>query len=441
LKGTALSAALIVILAAAAPSQGQIFRYMAFGDSITKGRLEFDPTGQGGYPGRLDELLSCAPPNCEVINQGKDGEITAQGVTRIETLLTDEAWDIVLLMEGTNDVFNNISNNTIEANLATIDDKARNHGVDTLHASIIHLDPESTGGMSGSKVAAVENLRTRIQNLAAARNRYFADPWSPLCPNQACFDQHYHDPPGAVGHPDPSGFDIMAGVFRASIQSHPVPGVPDAIGPIGTIDNSTPNFTWTREVDATWYELHLLDSVGTTLSLEWIQHAAACGNTLCGRNLGFLADGNYTWEIRARNPRGRSAWRSTPFTVQTLLPPTVAAPSAPQGVIADVEPTFQWTRETPEAATLYRLEVADTGGIILATDYSTMSICIADTCAVDAFAGNPLAPGGYTWRVRGSNAAGAGPWSEVLAFEVNPDLLFYDGFESGDTSAWSSITP
>ncbi len=26
------------------PAEAQIFRYMAFGDSITKGRLDFDPT-------------------------------------------------------------------------------------------------------------------------------------------------------------------------------------------------------------------------------------------------------------------------------------------------------------------------------------------------------------------------------------------------------------
>jgi len=434
-------AALLVVLTAAAASQAQAFRYMAFGDSITKGRLEFDPTGQGGYPGRLDDLLSCVPPNCEVVNQGKDGETTSQAVTRIETLLSAEAWDIVLLMEGTNDVFNNISNNTIEANLATMDDKARNHGVDTLHASMIHLDPESTGGMDGGKVAAVQDMRTRVQNLAAARNRYFADPWTPLCPNQACFDQHYHDPPGAVGHPDPSGFDILADVFRDSIVSRPVPGIPDAIRPIGTTNDSTPDFTWTKEVDATWYQLHLLDSVGATLYLAWIQNAAACGSTLCGRNLGFLPDGDYTWEVRARNPRGRSGWRSTPFTVQTLLPPTAPLPAAPRGYVADVEPTFQWTRETPAVASEYRLEVSDSGGIILANDYLTISICGAQTCAVDAFAGNPLAPGDYTWRVRGSNAAGPGTWSEVVTFTVEPALLFYDGFESGDTSAWSSVVP
>ena len=106
-----------------------------------------------------------------------------------------------------------------------------------------------------------------------------------------------------------------------------------------------------------------------------------------------------------------------------------------------MEPTFQWVRETPAVASEYRLEVSDTGGVILANDYSTLSVCGAQTCAVDAFAGTPLAPGDYSWRVRGTNTAGPGTWSGVVTFAVEPDLLFYDGFESGDTAAWDSVVP
>jgi lysophospholipase L1-like esterase len=433
--------AVLVLLATAA--EAQTFRYMAFGDSITAGRLEFDPTGLGGYPGRLPTLISCALPDCTVVNKGKDGEQTGAGVTRIEGILDTASWDVVLLMEGTNDIFQSVSNNTIKTNLALMDTKARDHGVDTLHASIIHLDPDSTAGGDSNKVAAVQDLRTKVQTLAAARNRYFADPWTRLCPTQSCFNQNYHNPPGAVGHPNPAGFDIMADEFRDAIVSRPVPALPVAVSPSGTITSSNPTFVWNKESggDANWYELRLKNSVGTTLHDAWYEENTICPASQCSVNLGSFADGQYTWEVRGRNPRGRSSFVLTAFTIQTLLPPTAATPTAPTGYVADGDPLFEWQREAPVVATAYRLEVSDTGGVIHDEEFASLVACGADSCSVDPFDGAPLAGGEYTWRVQGSNAAGTGPWSDVVGFEVVPGLIFADGFESGDLSAWGASVP
>ncbi len=430
-------------LLAAEAAVGQTFRYMAFGDSITKGRKEFDSTCQGGYPGRLDDLLGCSLPDCEVVNEGKDGERTNAGITRLNDLLDNQGpWDIVLLMEGTNDIFHEVSNNTIEANLATMDTSAKNDGVDTLHASIIHLDPDSTAGMDPDRVAAVADLRNRVSNLASSRNRYFADAWDRLCQTSSCFNQHYHNPAGSVGHPDESGFDELADEFRDSIVSAPVPGLPTAVAPTGTIMDDTPLFEWNKESNgaATWYQFKL--SMGATVIRDqWYEENARCSGNQCTLFLGSLADGDYLWEVRGRNPRGRSGWRSTPFTISTLLPPTEVTPTAPIGVIGDPEPAFEWGRESPVVADSYQLEVSDSGGVILDSTQPSGVICTADACSFDAFAGDPLAEGDYTWRVRGSNSAGDGPWSSVQAFTFDPDLLFTDGFESGDTSAWSTTIP
>jgi len=428
---------------AALPASGQVFRYMAFGDSITKGRFEFDPTGQGGYPGRLDDLIDCPANNCVVINEGKDGEKTSQGVSRIETLLDSDDWDVVLLMEGTNDVFNNISNNTIEANLTLMDTKARNRGVDTVHASIIHLDPDSTGGMNGNMVAAVADLRGRIQALAATRNRYFADPWTPLCPSQSCFNTHYHNPPGAVGHPDPSGFDVLAGVFADSIDSKPTPAMVTAVQPTGTIEDTSPDFVWNKETpdDANWYQMRLLDASQAILHDDWSQEVGVCSGSQCTVNLGTFPEGDYTWEVRGRNPRGRSFWRSTSFTIQTLQPPGLPTLREPIGYTGDVEPTFVWQREGELTATTYRLEVSDIGGIIFNQLIPVAGNCAFDTCTADPFAGSPLTAGTHSWRVQGQNGAGAGPFTSPGAFEVEPNLIFWDDFESGGTGAWDTVVP
>jgi len=430
------------------PAAGQIFRYMAFGDSETLGAPPFDPAGLG-YPGRLDDLLNCFPPNCEVINEGLGGEKTFQGVTRIETLLDADPWDVVLLMEGINDVHLEFSNASIIANLGLMDIKARDHGVDTLHGSNIHLDPDSESGMIPAKRAQIAALRDLVETLAANRNRYFADPWTPLCPNNQCFNQHYYQPGGGeintVGHPDPSGFDIMADEFRDAIVSSPVPAVINPVAPIGTIDDLSPDYVWTREVaqNATWYQFRILDEAMTIIVDEWEQVGANCSGSTCTRSGPIFEEGDYTWEVRGRNPRGRSAWVSTPFTILTLLPPTELVPTAPETYTAETEPLFQWERETPRVAATYRLEVSDSVGVIFDQVYSTFAACAANPdCTVDPFNGAPLSPAElYSWRVQGANAAGTGPWTAKLEFEVEPNLIFFDGFESGDLTAWSTAVP
>jgi len=443
-----VSAALALALSAW-PATGQlIFRYMAFGDSETLGAPPFDPTGRG-YPGRIDDLLSCFPPACEVVNKGQGGEKTFEGVTRIETILNASRWDVVILMEGINDVHRDFSNPSIIANLGIMDDKARDHGVDTVHASNIHLDPASDSGQNGSKVNQIANLRNLVQNLANNRNRYFADPWTPLCPTSQCFNQHYYDPaqgePNTVGHPDPSGFDIMADEIRDAIVSSPVPAVSTPVAPTGTIDDSSPDFIWTREgaQNATWYQFQVRNAANTVIIEEWKEVGALCSGNTCTRTGSVFADGDYTWEVRGRNPRGRSAWVSTPFTVLTLLPPTAVEPIAPVTYTAEVEPLFRWLRETPKVAANYRVEVSDTGGVILDEVFTTLDACAFNPdCTVDPFSGTPLTPGElYTWRVQGDNAAGTGPWSASVEFEVEPNLVFFDGFESGDLSAWSVTIP
>jgi lysophospholipase L1-like esterase len=444
-SGPVLAAA--ILLAAAWPAEAQTFRYMAFGDSITKGRNDFDEQHLGGYPGRLPGKIGCVMPNCAVVNKGKDGEKTVDGVTRIETILDNQGpWDVVLLMEGTNDIHLSISNNTIQANLTLMDTKARVRGVDTLHGSIIHLDPQSQSGGNQAKVAAVENMRTRVMNLAAARNRYFADPWTPLCPTQQCFNQHYHNPgqgdPNTVGHPDASGFNIMANWFASSITQNPVPGPVTVVAPTGTIDDASPNYVWNQEAGgwANWYQLRLLAGA-TVIADTWHEEWSICSAGLCTVNLGAFPDGDYTWEVRGRNPRGRSSWVSTPFTILTVLPPTEPGVVAPTLPSADPEPDFVWNREQPVAASVYRLEVSDEGGVIHDEEVPVLGNCPDGTCSFDPFAGTPLAEGDYSWRVRGENTGGAGPWTAPTPFAVDFAVVFSDGFESGDTTVWSTTVP
>jgi hypothetical protein len=429
---------------------------MAFGDSITTGKGDEcnpdcdDPLSNCGYPTRLptSSYLNCSANECEVVNKGKGGENTSEGVTRIENVLDNEGpWDAVLLMEGTNDICweQDVSNDTIEANLGTMEDKAADHGVETLHASIIHINDESICPSNlPDPEGRVANLRNRIRDHLAnvdadTGHRWWSDPWSELCPTENCFQQHYAD----WGHPDCSGYDIMTDVFRDGIQARAAPGEVAAVEPTGTTSDTSPTFLWNKEIprDATWYQFQL-DGPGGNLEDLWLDETGTCAPWQCTLDLGTFPEGTYTWRARGRNSAGRSPWAETIFTIQTVLPPGEPTGLAPLGNIGDDRPAFTWLRESPLAATAYELEVSDGTGVIFDEIFPLLGTCSGTTCSVDPFEqGEPLAAGDYSWRVRGSNAAGPGPWSDTLAFTLIPGLIFLDGFETGDTSAWTQVQP
>ncbi|HUP42447.1 MAG TPA: GDSL-type esterase/lipase family protein, partial [Thermoanaerobaculia bacterium] len=112
-------AALLLALSvpAASPAAAQT-KYIAFGDSITNPGGDFDDPSRPcpeecGYPPRLEDLLQEAGIEAEVVNAGLGGEDTAQGLSRLDGVLAQEGGDVLLLMEGTNDISRGLSPETI----------------------------------------------------------------------------------------------------------------------------------------------------------------------------------------------------------------------------------------------------------------------------------------------------------------------------------------
>jgi len=331
--------ALFIFLCALAPGaslEGQAFRWLAFGDSITLGHFDFQELG--GYPGRLSDLLECSPGVCEVFNAGKGGEKTYQGVSRIDSVLAEEGpFDVMMLMEGTNDIFVEYSMESMISNLATIALKARIRGIETVHASIIWYHPN--GEFGTTKVDEVLALRDGVEGLSNTHIRYFVDIWDVLCPeshpdvhghNQTqCFSRHYSDvcpgtPPPCGdnrGHPIGSGYDMMAEAFRDGLLAVPVPGAVSPVSPVGTIYEERPMFIWDRElpVAATWYRLIVEGDAGVEVD-KWIKAAYTCNASTCSHTLTSteaLTNGDYTWRVQSRNPAGRGSF--SPDTSITIL--------------------------------------------------------------------------------------------------------------------------
>ncbi len=147
-------------------------------------------------------------------------------------------------------------------------------------------------------------------------------------------------------------------------------------------------------------------------------------------NTGGVAGGSYT--VTISGTASGSPGHSVDATLDVLLtaaPPTLIAP--PNGAVAQpLRPEFEWSAAT--GATSYLLEVDD--------DPAFGSPAISESGIV----GTSFTPSSdleeettYRWRVRSENACGPGTASTVFSFTTGSPLPFADGFESGDTSAWS----
>ena len=135
--------------------------FLAFGDSITVGfiphastslpgvaalpptTLGFDrlfhnpPDRRLGYPFKLNELLSARYPGqaIEVVNIGVGGETTNEGRIRLGALLNALSPDVLLLLEGSNDV-RFFPPSTTLANLREMARGAHDRGIEVLLATI-----------------------------------------------------------------------------------------------------------------------------------------------------------------------------------------------------------------------------------------------------------------------------------------------------------------
>lgn len=144
-------------------SAGQTYaaRITAFGDSITRGmRCTFD----GGYPPRLQNMLNNNGKPSVVFNRGIDGEMTSRGVARFGSVLNADKPDIVLIMEGTNDIRSGFSVQSTRFNLQKMIDTAKGKGVIPVLATLTPSNREN----SPTLIPKVWN--PMIRDLAASNN-------------------------------------------------------------------------------------------------------------------------------------------------------------------------------------------------------------------------------------------------------------------------------
>ena len=205
--------------------------YIAFGDSITAG-VGDDNRAEKGYPPRLEALLQGAGENAVVENYGIGGENTLEGLERIDSVLREAALsgDVLLLMQGTNDISNKISIETTRFNLNQMALRAESRGMNAIHATTIPRLPNAK--FDPGNIANTE-LNQNIRDLAGRRGRDLADPFEVLSPIPDLFTRYYSqasDDP--VGHPNAAGYDLLAQIFFNVIRKvDRIPPVTGLISP------------------------------------------------------------------------------------------------------------------------------------------------------------------------------------------------------------------
>lgn len=222
-----LAATVIVVALAALPAFAATTRYIAFGDSITAGVGDSSDRAQPGYPPRLQDLLQAQGMDAVVENDGLGGEKTPQGLTRIDGVLA-KGGDVLLLMEGTNDISVGISEETTLFNLKQMAQRAAADGITTVHATLIPrkpLAPVDPNNILNAQIAG------DIREMAYANGRKLVDPYEVFSTTPDVFSQDYievSDDP--VGHPNANGYDLLAKTFADVLLGNDT--VPPVSGPL-----------------------------------------------------------------------------------------------------------------------------------------------------------------------------------------------------------------
>jgi lysophospholipase L1-like esterase len=231
-----------ITVSAAVPPKLTVTRFVSFGDSITAGEDGVDggpntnylcvpkvaPTGgirqrvilpvAQTYPGQLQAQLSAryTTQSPTVLNRGCPGESVAAPTgdtrTRFDAIVGTGQYDVVLIMEGSNDLYTPMWTDPVTqaANaIRFLVTDAKASGVRPLLATIPPMNP---AGRRGNGAMLVPALNDRIYQVGAAENLAIVDVYAAFNGNLSLI--------GDDGlHPTAAGYQVIAKAFADAIKS------------------------------------------------------------------------------------------------------------------------------------------------------------------------------------------------------------------------------
>lgn len=207
--------------------------FLAFGDSITAGEVTVPVSGgtaldgfpsfklvvvsSASYPTQLQAMLRTRyitqQTTIAVTNAGVPGERATQGVQRFPAVMSQVRPEVVLLLEGYNDLslLGAAGVSQAAAAIETMSREARGRGARVFIAS---LTPPRSGGRNTLPADQVTTLNTRLRQVAAGEGAVFVDLYQALVGNVTLYI-------GVDGlHPTEVGYQRMAETFFSAVQAN-----------------------------------------------------------------------------------------------------------------------------------------------------------------------------------------------------------------------------
>ncbi len=186
--------------------------FLAFGDSITFGVGSSSGGPETGYPLLLEQKLeSTFPGNFISINAGLPGEVLFGAVERFEEAIDTYNPDLVLLMEGTNDLNGGVPFEDMENSLRTMVLYALNRGKKVIIGTIA---PVTFGSDLQGAIAAFNPI---IYRIAADYNIPVARVFESMTAVEG-WETKLIDPV-TLEHPNDAGYQVVRDAFSEQVSA------------------------------------------------------------------------------------------------------------------------------------------------------------------------------------------------------------------------------
>lgn len=196
-------------------------RFLAFGDSLTAGTLAVTPTqlievSPSAYPRQLRNMLQgrYRQQIVTIVNEGEPGEQASDaGVRRFRGVLLQHRPDVVLLMEGTNDLLGHSVG--ADRALDALQLMVREAAGQNVRVALATIPPQRPGGVRNRDAVAalIPGFNDRIRALAAAAGVVLVDVFAAMAGDLSLLG-------GDDLHPTARGYEVIAETFFEAIRMH-----------------------------------------------------------------------------------------------------------------------------------------------------------------------------------------------------------------------------
>jgi lysophospholipase L1-like esterase len=167
-----------------APPRLTVSRILAFGDSMTEGHSTpqdwgvlsvLSPGVSRSYPAKLQDLLAAryTTQTIHVFNGGLGGRRASEDLGRLAELVDDLQPEVVILMEGVNDLIGGASVSATANALEDMVRQTRGRGVRVLLSTITRVNPSGTKGLDPG--FPVLDFNAALASVAAAKDATLVD--------------------------------------------------------------------------------------------------------------------------------------------------------------------------------------------------------------------------------------------------------------------------